>query len=54
MPRPLDLIDWSLGRSGDRRRAYDAEGDTRSAEIERAVTDRLLDERLAAVKEAGQ
>ena len=47
-------IDRSLGTSGARRRAYDAAGDTRSAEIERTVTDRLLDERLAATKGAAR
>ena len=37
-------LETRLARSAERRRFYDAVGDTRSGEIERHVSDRLLDE----------
>jgi len=42
----LKSIDTRIIRSRDRQRAYEAKRDFRSAEIEEAVQDRLLRERL--------
>jgi len=42
----LKSIDTRLVRSRDRQRAYEAKRDFRSAEIEEAVQDRLLRDRL--------
>ena len=44
LDKTKDDIEWSLARSAKRRQEYDANGDARSAAIERHVSDRLLAE----------
>lgn len=47
--RAVEHIDWSLRRSSVRQQQHRERGDSRSEQIEKKVTDRLLDERLAVM-----